>query len=589
MGAHRSCWGNWALCRDWESYRGAPMSLFTSLQVGNNSLIASQLALQVTGNNIANANTEGYIRQRIVLNSAPSQQLGGLTLGLGVQVTAVVQQIDNFLEAQTRSASADLSDAQTREAAYVQLESLLGELNETDLSSSLTRFFNSVQDVLNQPENLAVRNLASLQGATLADDIRRLGARARDVHDDLNTQIVKSADDINRLIGEVARLNIQIVSTEGGGASRSDAVGLRDQRLSVLGELSSLLDVRALEQPDGSVTVVAGNTYLVARGATRDVRVHQASEDGFLRAEIRVADTDAPLEISSGKLAGLTSSRDEILAGFLNQLDGFAGTLAFEFNKVFSSGQGLTGYGQLTGESSVVDRDAPLDEAGLHFSPVNGSFQILVRDKQTGLTRTSDVRIALNGLDDDTTLTDLAAAVDNIDGVSASITGLNQLAMSAEGPNLEFAFANDSSGALAALGLNTFFTGTNAANLQASERIRQDPTKFAASRIGIGHDADNAVLLADFHNTPLESQNGSSLAEVYERLAGETTQAASVARSVAEGFRSFQSTLESQKLAISGVSIDEEAVRMIAFQRAFQASARFIATVADLLDVLVKL
>lgn len=565
------------------------MSLFTSLQVGNNSLVASQLGLQVTGNNIANANTEGYIRQRIVLNSAPPQQLGGLSIGLGVQVTAVVQQIDNFLESQFRSASADLSDAETRESAYLQLESLLGELNETDLSSSLTRFFNSIQDVLNQPENLAVRNLAALQGATLADDIRRLGTRAREAHSDLNSQIVQAADDINRMIGEVARLNVQIVATEGGGASRSDAVGLRDQRLAILEDLAELVDVRALEQPDGSVTVVAGNTYLVARGAIRDVRVFQSADDGFSRAEIRVADTDAALEISSGKVAGLIAARDEILGGFLDRLDSFTGTLAFEFNKVFSSGQGLTGHSQLTGESSVADPNAPLDEAGLDFTPTNGLFQILVRDKQTGLTRTTDIRVDLNGVDEDTTLADLAATLEEVDGLTASITGLNQLAIAADGPNLEFAFADDTSGVLAALGLNTFFSGTTAADIRASETIRRDPTKFAASRGGIGLDADNAVLLADFHNTPLDSQNGSSLAEVYERLAGETTQAASVARSVAEGFRNFRATLESQKLAVSGVSIDEEAVRMIAFQRAFQASARFIATVSDLLDVLVNI
>jgi flagellar hook-associated protein 1 FlgK len=142
---------------------------------------------------------------------------------------------------------------------------------------------------------------------------------------------------------------------------------------------------------------------------------------------------------------------------------------------------------------------------------------------------------------------------------------------------------------LAALGINTFFTGTGAATIGVNEEILVDPAKFTASAAGIGDGTDNAVLMAQFLDRPLDSASGETLAMAYDKLTGETAQAAATATAVAEGFRIFEGTLEGQHLGVSGVSLDEEAVRLITFQRAYQASARYIATVSELLDMLVNL
>ena len=103
-------------------------------------------------------------------------------------------------------------------------------------------------------------------------------------------------------------------------------------------------------------------------------------------ANIQIAGIDAPLNPASGQLHGLLDARDDVLGGFLDKLDDFAGTLAFEFNKVYSSGQGLNGFSSMTSQAAVDDETAPLDAAGLKFTPQNGSFQVLVHDKKTGLT-----------------------------------------------------------------------------------------------------------------------------------------------------------------------------------------------------------
>ena len=565
------------------------MTLFSSIQIANNALIAAQLGLQVTSNNVANANTPGYIRQNLVLQPAATQRYGGLLLGLGVDVAAVVQQTDRFLEERVRNAASDLANSEAQNNTYVQLESLIGELSDTDLSSSLSNFFNSIHDILNQPDSASVRNLAVLQGRTLTQDISRLDQRVREIRTDVNQQIGASAERINSLLRKVADLNLQIAIAEGGNTVASDAVGLRDQRVSTLDELASIIDIQAVEQETGDVTVFSGGDYLVFQATYREVTAVTEPQGDLSAYEIRLAATDAPLSSTSGELAGLISARDTILGGFLDQLDTFTKNLMFEFNKLHSSGQGLVGLNNVAGEFAVNDTGAALDHAGLTFTPVNGSFDVLVRNQQTGLTTTTQIRVDLNGLDEDTSLEDLAAALNNIDGLAAVVTPNRKLQITGDSSLVTFGFANDTSGVLAALGVNTFFSGTGATNIGVSEAIRTDPAKFAASAGGIAEDTAVAVKLANLLDTPLASLSGSKLSVQYDRMIGEVTQGAAVTKSVADGFRTFHSTLDSQLLAIQGVNIDEEAIRMIGYQRAFQASAKVIATINEMLDVLVNL
>jgi flagellar hook-associated protein 1 FlgK len=565
------------------------MSLSSSIHLAGNSLRSAEIGLQVVGQNIANAATPGYLREEVLLQPAPTQKVGHLPLGLGVQVAGIIQKVDHFLEERLRGATSDRASAEAQEQAYLQLEGIIGELGEQDLSTSLSAFFASITDVLNQPEDLAVRNLAVLKGQTLAADVVRMQARVTQTRVDLDKKVSDLAGDVNRLIGEIRALNVRVAETEGGDASLSDAVGLRDQRNLALSNLASLIDIRVQEQPSGAVAVYAGGTYLVYEGTARQVRVEQDTDRGLTVSRIVVDETDALIESGSGELAGLIAARDQVVGGFLDDLNTFGGTLAFEFNKLYASGQGLKGFQSLTSLSAVDNVTAALDAAGLKFQPVNGSFQVQVLNRRTGLTKTTDITVDLNGLDQDTSLEDLAARLDAIDGLSASITADRKLSIASESVDQEFAFAQDSSGALAALGLNVFFTGFDAGSLGVSEVLRADPAKFAASRGGIGQDTANAVELARFQDLPIESQNGATFNVLYDRLVGETTQASSQSRAVAESLRSFEQTLQSQQMAVSGVSIDEETIKLLTFQRMYQASAKYISVLAELIDTLVNL
>lgn len=566
------------------------MSLFGSIQLSSNTLQAANIGLQVVGQNIANSNTPGYIREEVQFQTAPTYKIGNLTLGLGVQVKAIVQKIDQFTEERLRGAISDRASAEAQEQAYVDLEGLISELDDTDLSSSLNSFFASIQDILSQPDSDAARNLAGLRGQTLAQDFNRLASRAREFRNDLDQQIESSVSDINRLLTQIRDLNIRIAASESGGNTASDAVGVRDQRQQALEELAGLINIQVSEQADGSVTVFHNGEYLVSGGVARPVAVLQTTTDeGLPITGLQLADTNSPLNPTGGKLAGLITARDTAFGDFISQLDELAGALAWEFNRIFSSGQGLVGYDQLTSQNAVLDAEAALDAAGLPFTPENGSFEIQVYNKQNGTTQRTRILVDLDGLGEDTSLNDLVVKLNAVSGVTASISTSGRLVIQSTSTNQQIAFADDSSGVLAALGVNTFFTGSTASDLAVNADILRDPRKFAASQTGIAEDTQNAVALAGFQDLGLASQGNASLNDLYDRMVGEVTQASAVSKSISDGFRTYEEGVRSQKNAVSGVSLDEETVRMLSYQRMYQAAARHISTINELLEILVSL
>ena len=126
-------------------------------------------------------------------------------------------------------------------------------------------------------------------------------------------------------------------------------------------------------------------------------------------------------------------------------------------------------------------------------------------------------------------------------------------------------------------------------DLGVNTDVQTDPGKFAASLGGIGADTNNAVQLTNFADQPIASQNNASVTDLYNRLIGDMTQASSNATATANGTQSFEETLQAQQSSVSGVNIDEEAVKMMMYQRAYQASAQYISTLNNLLNTLMNL
>ncbi len=565
------------------------MSLFSSLQLASNTLQIQQIGLQVVGQNLANASTPGYSREEVVLAPGPTQQVNGNLLGTGVTIETIKQDVDQFLNQRARTALSDQSGSALSSQTYQQLESIFGALNSPNLNTALTGFTSSIAQVLNSPQDVATRNLAVLKGQTLANQINSYASQTNQLRANLNDQIVGDTGRVNGLLTQIGKLNVQIAQTEGGAAGASQAVGLRDQRDQALSSLAGLINIRTAQQNDGSVSVYNGGDYLVAGSEVRQVKVDKSQDRGQTIASVRLASTDSPLDLSSGEIGGLVNSRDGVLGGFLDQLNSFAGALASEFNKVYSTGQGLNGYTSLTGATPAGDVNAPLDAAALQTTPVSGSFQVLVHNKQTGLTQTTDIQVNVNGLAGDTTLSNLATQLNAIPGLAASTTVDGRLKITSTDSNQQFAFSGDTSGTLAALGLNTFFTGSDASSIAVNQVVARDPSTFAASAGGVGVDANVAQQLAEFLTTPLATHSGATIADLYGQVSSNLTQNSSVAKSLSDSAQAFYSSLQGQQQALGGVNIDQETINLLQYQRSYQASAKFISTISDLLHTLVNL
>jgi flagellar hook-associated protein 1 FlgK len=566
--------------------------------MAGNTLSAMQIGLHVVGNNIANANTPGYIREKAIYVPAPVQKIGNLALGLGVEVDGIVQVIDKFVENRLRDAGSDLASAEAIEDAYTKLEAEFNALGDANVGSFLTTFFNSIDELNGNPQNTGLRDLAIKSGVNLAQTINTLDRNVERLHTELSTRVQGIAPEINTLTEQIAKYNLQIVAVEAGGTSGSDAGGLRTQRAEALKKLAGLVDISATETSTGSINVSVGGQILVFEGTRRAVESALVDVDGTNATKIQFVDNKSVLEVTSGELQGIYEARDTVYSGFLKSFDELAATLAFEFNKLYSQGQGTEGFTQVTSTSSVNNPSAALNAAGLDFTPASGKFNVIVRNKEDGTSTRHEITIDLNGLDgNDTTLNSLAAQLNAIEGVNASVDIDNHLVLSSETSAIDFSFevesTSDESGVLAALGINTFFTGSDASSLGVNSELLasggKGAAKFAASLQGIGSNSENALRLVSLYDQSLTSLDGSSIRGLYDSIINTTTQGASIAEAVADGQRVFTGTLEAQSQSVSGVNLDEEALDMIALQRTYQASARFISTISELLDILVNI
>lgn len=565
------------------------MSLFATIQTSANALQVSELGLQVVSNNVANANTPGYIRQELVQSTGPAVLVGGVLLGYGVRANGVVQKFDDFTAGQLRETLSNLESSKTIDDLYGQIESVFSELSNNDLSSKLAGFSGSIQDVLNQPGNASLRRLVIERGKSLSTDIRSINSQLVSLQGTLNQGIRDSASEINRLTERIAKLNTRIVEIEGGGSIKSDAVGLRDEREQMLNSLAQIVDIRAVEQQGGAVTVFVGGEYLVSDGLQRKVAasVDQRANDSVI--EIRLADTDSPLQVSSGRLKGYYDARDRAAGSASKDLDQFARDLIEQFNLIHSQGQGLSGFSSVTGTNAADDVSGAIDLAGLPVEIQNGEFEIQVVDSLSGLTKTHVVRVQLNGGTNDSSLADVTASINAIAGISASLTPEGKLRIESDSDKITFSFQNDSTNFLAAAGINTFFEGNSAATIAVNSVVANDPRMFAASSAGVGGGTGNALKLAQAFDEPLERLAGRSIKQSFEDLVVRTTQDINVQSGVTEGLQNYYKVLEGKLLGITGVNLDEEAVKMIFYQRAFQASSRVIQASSELLDTLMNL
>jgi flagellar hook-associated protein 1 FlgK len=321
------------------------------------------------------------------------------------------------------------------------------------------------------------------------------------------------------------------------------------------------------------------------------VGVKQTVDDkGRMNLGLIFKQNNGTMKVTGGQLGGLVAVRQQI-GDTIDNVDSLASNLIFELNKIHASGQGLAGFSSVTSSASVKDPAVALNDpaSGLKFTPKNGSFVLHIKQKTSGLETSTLIPVDLDGLNgNDTTLNSLAASIDAATGVSATINA-GKLVVTADSSDIEVSFSQDSSGALAALGVNNFFTGSDARDIAVNQTLKDQPTLLAAARNGNTGDNQTALAIAALESTKLSSLKGASLKENYQGMVNGVGVAAATAKTNAEATTAVQQTLENQRESLSGVSLDEEAVNMMRQQRAFQAASRVISAVDEMLKTIIQM
>lgn len=561
------------------------MGLSGALDIGQSGIRTAQAALQVTGNNLANASTPGYHRETAALSPTVDQQIQqGIYLGTGVQIDQVQRQINQALESRLRTATADQSGSGVRQNLLNQIESIESSYSGSSLSDRLTKFFNQWSQLANNPQDTSQRNLVAQQGASLSNYIQGLQTQLTNLRTQTNQSIGADVQSVNNLLSQIAQLNKQI------GSQATAPPSLLDQRDQLLSKVSQYLDISTVQHANGSTDVYVGSTPLVLGSTDRGVKLDQKNVNGTTQSTLEVQADSEPLNVSSGQLGAEMTFLQQDLPTALNKLDTFANQLIFQVNKIHSESQGLEGITSATSSNSVADATAALNSsaAGLKFSPTNGSFKITVTDPATGQGTTSVVQVNLNGTGTDTSLNSLATSLNAINGVTASVTAQGQLKISANGSDT-LSFSNDTSGVLAALGINNFFTGTDATNIGVSSAVLTNPKQLAISQNGQAADNSGALAIANLAQQKVSGLGGISLSDYWSNHVADVATQLSQAKKQTTADGVVQSNLQQQQQSVSGVNTNQEAINLMQNQQAFQASARFISTVDQMMQTLMQM
>ena len=565
------------------------MSLIGALDAGQTALAAQQAAIQVVGNNIANAANPNYDDEVATLTETPTTQFStGVSVGTGVDLTSVQRQVDNALNERLRSSMSDNSAATTGQSWLSQVQSAFNALSGQDVGSQMNTFLSSWSNLANDPTDNGQRQVVLQNGQTLATSFQNLQGQMDALQTNINTQLTGQTSVANGLAQQIATLNQQIVVSEAGTSAQNNS--LRDQRDEALGKLSQLVNINTKQQPNGEINVYIGSEPLVEGTTSRGLTLKTQSNSGGAPTPTLVfANNNGTVAATGGVIGGMLSVRSQI-TGYQGQVNSLAGNLIFELNKLHSSGQGMTGYSTVTATNAVDDPTQALNNpaAGLKFTPTNGSFVVHVTNTATGLSTSTLVQVNLTGAPGDTTLNSLTASLNGIAGVTASITG-GQLTIAAASPAQQISFSQDSSGALAALGINTFFTGSNAETIGVNSDLTADPSLLAAAQNGDSGDNQTALAIANLGSAPIAALGGQSLTDTYTGLVTQIGTDTAAATTNQQAAQTVQNTLQAQQDSTSGVSVNDEMINMIQQQQGFQAASRLVVAIQAMMQSIIQM
>jgi len=580
-------------------------SLGAVFDIAKSALTTQRYGLDVTAHNIANVNTPGYSRQSPILTAKQTEPKAELIFGRGVDITQVVRASDQFIENQLMQQKSKMLSSKEMENYMQVLEGVFNENPETSISAMLSDFWNLWHDISNNPSGISERTAIYEHSILLSEQFNALDGDLANLETDLTNSLSTGIEEVNRISNEIAQLNDQIPGMESSGNIVND---LRDKRNIMVSELSEYLDVNTFEQDNGTLTVVTARGCILVHGdSSYDLEMGGDNGDRVKWQSSGGTTVDITNYINNGRLGGRLDMREVVVAKYKLDISAVAEEFIWAVNSQHSQGVGLEAFSTVTGTYQASDTNVSIDSSGLSYADeiVDGDFKLWLYDSNGTLD--SSTTIAVDA--DVTTIDAIVTAVNAIGGganISATTTTDGKLQITASN-GFAFAFSDDTSNVLAALGVNTFFKGASAGGINVTDTIGSDKNFIAAARIDAdgsyaSGDNTNALAIADLQYTSMDipqwtcdringDTEGSLTATIenyYHSMVGSVGITASgIARGRVVN-EAMVKRLGDIRDSISAVSLDEEMTNLIKFQQAYAAATKLISVADEMLDTLLR-
>lgn len=341
------------------------MGLTDILNTARDAMTAQTFGLTVTGQNVSNVNTPGYVRRQAILQT---RVMGDQNFGV-VQAAGIQRVADAFVDQRHLSLTGLSGEARERDQQLAQIEPLFNDFEGSGLGSSLTALFSSFSALSAVPTDMTARSTVLQRAGLFADQVRAASEQLSAIRTDLFTQARDMTGQINQKLDSVAELSKAINEAQAMGEEPAD---LKDRRDAILGELAELVEIRTYQDGNGQLVVQGPGVTLVQGDKARHLAVDigDSGEIRVLAQRPGGGGSDVTAELSAGRLAGVLHVRDTDLAEMVTDLDAFAFNVAGQINSVHAAGFGLDGAGgrnlfalgsTATGAAAALRVDAAVD------------------------------------------------------------------------------------------------------------------------------------------------------------------------------------------------------------------------------------
>lgn len=566
------------------------MSLSAIRTIATSGLTASQVQIQLTSSNIANADTKGYTRKTATQTAT---QTG--TQSSGTAVTTVSSTVDKYLLRDLVSATSDQGAATITESFTSSLQSLFGSVSSNDssgtsIAASIADLESALSSLSGTPESDILANTALQSLSDVATQLRETSSQVQGLREDADGQIADTVSTINDALHTLDSLNDQIVTGKARGQSTAD---LEDQRNQTLQTLSEAIDVSYYVSSDGAMRIATSSGTVLL-----DSKAHELSYDPAAKVTadtvfdaISVDGIDLTDSLSGGAIGALIAQRDVVLPEVQDELDSLASGLIDALNTASNAGTTLPAPDSLTGTVGVALTDS---------IPATGTTRVALVDDGGTLVSYADFDLSAYS-----TVGDLVTAINAVSGLDASVTDGVLTISSTDGSGVAIAdLAADGSGFSAAFGLNDLLTGTGAADIQIAASVKSNGLGTARlsteATLAVGTQVVSSsqdlvqsltdILGADrdFVTAGALGSSSTSLADYAAKIVSDVASRSSSAETEFQTAKSAYTSLADAFSSETGVNIDEETAKLTEYQQLYSASAQLFEVINTMFDALMS-